>query len=144
MLQQLRLTLLLRLALKELTEQHFKIHYGATGHSYETIFSPYLVGAKSIEIEAPYIRVTHQIQKNLRFFEAVIKIPIIRKISLITSYDEETDVKEISEHLAAIWMMAIYPLTITGQRTQCVPGHWAVRTGCLQVRCAAASERRIS
>lgn len=102
MLQQLRLTLLLRLALKELTEQHFTIHYGATGHSYETIFSPYLVGAKSIEIEAPYIRVTHQIQKDLRFFEAVIKIPIIRKISLITSYDEETDVKEISEHLSEL------------------------------------------
>ena len=80
MLQQLRLTLLLRLALKELTEQHFTIHYGATGHSYETIFSPYLVGAKSIEIEAPYIRVTHQIQKNLRFVEAVEPYRVCRRL----------------------------------------------------------------
>ena len=73
-----------------------------------------------------------------------IAAPIIRKISLITSYDEETDVKEISEHLAAIWMMAIYPLTITGQRTQCAPGPWDERTGYLQVRCAVVNEQPIS
>lgn len=87
---------------QELTEQHFTIHYGATGHSYESIFSPYLEGAKSIEIEDPYIRVTHQIQNFVRFCEAVIKTPSIRKISLITSYDEETDVKEMSERLSEL------------------------------------------
>lgn len=86
----------------ELTEQHFTIHYGATGHSYESIFSSYLEGAKSIEIEDPYIRVTHQIQNFVRFCEAVIKTPSIRKISLITSYDEETDVKEMSERLSEL------------------------------------------
>ncbi|WBE26221.1 BREX system Lon protease-like protein BrxL [Denitrificimonas caeni] len=88
--------------IEELTEQHFTIHYGATGHSYETIFSPYLEGAKSIEIEDPYIRVTHQIQNFVRFCEAVIKTPSIRRISLITSYDDETDVKEMSERLSEL------------------------------------------
>ncbi len=68
-----------------LQEQHYTIHYGATGYSYESIIGPYLEGAKSIEIEDPYIRVTHQIQNFVRFCEAVIKAPNIKKIRLITS-----------------------------------------------------------
>jgi len=84
----------------ELTEQHFTIHYGATGYSYETIIGPYLQGAKSVEIEDPYIRVTHQIQNFVRFCEAIIKTPSVRKIRLITSYDDDTDVKEMSERLS--------------------------------------------
>lgn len=80
-------------------EQHFTIHYGATGYSYESIMSPYLVGAKKIEIEDPYIRAPHQVQNFVRFCEAVIKSPTIRKIVLYTSYDEQTDLKELSERL---------------------------------------------
>jgi len=80
-------------------EQHFTIHYGATGYSYESILSPYLLGAKSVEIEDPYIRVTHQIQNFVRFCEAVVKTPTIRKITLCTSYDDQTDMKELSDRL---------------------------------------------
>jgi ATP-dependent Lon protease len=87
---------------EELKEQHFTIHYGATGFSYESLFGPYLEGAKSIEIEDPYIRVTHQIQNFVRFCEAVIKAPNIKKIRLITSYDDDTDVKEMSERLSEL------------------------------------------
>lgn len=87
---------------KELAEQHFTIYYGDTGHSYESIFSPYLEGAKSIEIEDPYIRATHQIQNFVRFCEAVVKTPSVRKIRLITSYDEETDIKEMSDRLEGL------------------------------------------
>ena len=87
---------------EELKEQHFTIHYGATGYSYESMFGPYLEGAKSIEIEDPYIRVTHQIQNFVRFCEAVIKAPNIKKIRLITSYDDDTDVKEMSERLSEL------------------------------------------
>jgi len=83
----------------ELKEQHFTIHYGATSYSYESIFSPYLVGAKAIEIEDPYIRVTYQIQNFVRFCEAVIKTPTIRKITLATSYDQETNMQELSDRL---------------------------------------------
>lgn len=83
-------------------EQHFTIHYGATGYSYESIISPYLEGAKSIEIEDPYIRLTHQIQNFVRFCEAVIKTSTIKKIRLITSYDDDTDVKDMSDKLGEL------------------------------------------
>ena len=59
-------------------------------------------GAKSIEIEDPYIRVTHQIHNFVRFCEAVIKTPTVRKIRLITSYDDDTDVKKMSENLSEL------------------------------------------
>ncbi len=80
-------------------EQHFTIHYGATGYSYESILSPYLAGAKTVEIEDPYIRVPHQIQNFVRFCEAVVKTPTLRKIKLCTSYDDQTDMKELSDRL---------------------------------------------
>ena len=85
-----------------LKEQHYTIHYGATGYSYESIVGPYLEGAKSIEIEDPYIRVTHQIHNFVRFCEAVTKAPTVRKIRLITSYDDDTDVKKMSENLSEL------------------------------------------
>lgn len=80
-------------------EQHFTIHYGDTGHSYESILLPYLVGARRVEIEDPYIRANHQIQNFVRFCEAVIKAPTIRSIILITSYDDQTDLKMVAERL---------------------------------------------
>jgi len=88
--------------IKALKEQHYTIHYGATGYSYESIVGPYLDGAKSIEIEDPYIRVTHQIQNFVRFCEAVIKKPTVRKIRLVTSYDDDANVKEMSERLSEL------------------------------------------
>jgi ATP-dependent Lon protease len=42
-------------------ERHYRIHYGATGFSYETIFKDYLPGAEEITVEDPYIRAHHQI-----------------------------------------------------------------------------------
>ena len=82
-----------------LKEQHFKINYGATGYSYESIISPYLVKAKSVVIEDPYIRAKHQLNNFVRFCEAVIKQPSIDKITLITSYDDGTNVQEMAESL---------------------------------------------
>ena len=83
----------------ELTEQHYTIHYGDSGHSYESIVLPYLRGARSITIEDPYIRATHQVQNFVRFCEAAIKAPTVRNITLITSYDESTDLKELATRL---------------------------------------------
>ncbi len=83
----------------ELTEQHYTIHYGDSGHSYESIVLPYLRGAKVITIEDPYIRATHQVQNFVRFCEAAIKVPTVRNITLITSYDESTDLKELATRL---------------------------------------------
>lgn len=86
----------------QLTEQHYTIHYGATGYSYESIIGPYLLGGKEIVIEDPYIRLTHQVQNFVRFCEAIVKAPNIRKIQLITSYDSDTDVKEMSDKLGEL------------------------------------------
>ena len=60
---------------------------------------PYLFGAKAITIEDPYIRARHQINNFVRFCEAVAKSPTIRKITLITSYDDKTDVVALRDSL---------------------------------------------
>lgn len=82
-----------------LQEQHFTIHYGATGYSYDSIIAPYLQGAKTVVIEEPYIRVTHQIQNFVRFCESVVKAGI-KRIELTTGYDNDTPLAEIQEKLA--------------------------------------------
>lgn len=82
-----------------LKEQHFTIMYGETGRTYESIVVPYLFGAKSVIIEDPYIRARHQITNFVRFCEAVAKAPTVRKISLITSYDDKTDVVVLRDSL---------------------------------------------
>jgi ATP-dependent Lon protease len=84
---------------EELQEQHFKINYGATGYSYESIISPYLAKAKAIVIEDPYIRAKHQLNNFVRFCEAILKQPSINKITLVTSYDDQTNIQEMAEAL---------------------------------------------
>lgn len=88
-----------KLAVEVLKEQHYTITYDSTGYSYESIIVPYLAGAKSIVIEDPYIRATHQIQNFIRFCEAILKQPTVKKIQLITSYDDQTNVQELAERL---------------------------------------------
>ncbi|MFC4928684.1 MULTISPECIES: BREX system Lon protease-like protein BrxL [Pseudomonadota] len=83
----------------ELKEQHFTILYGDTGYSYESILGPYLQGAKAVVIEDPYIRLQHQIQNFVRFCETVLKAGTVKKISLITGYDDKTQLTDIAEKL---------------------------------------------
>ncbi len=83
----------------ELKEKHFTILYGDTGHSYESIIGPYLLGAKTIVIEDPYIRLQHQIQNFVRFCETILKTASVKKISLITGYDDNTQLTDIAEKL---------------------------------------------
>jgi ATP-dependent Lon protease len=85
--------------IEELKEQHFKINYDATGYSYESIITPYLIKAKNIVIEDPYIRAKHQLTNFIRFCEAVVKQPSVEKITLVTSYDDQTNVQEMTEVL---------------------------------------------
>ena len=80
-------------------EQHFTIMYGDTGHSYESIIGPYLFGAKAVVIEDPYIRLQHQIQNFVRFCETVLKSGTVKKIELVTGYDDRTQLAEIHEKL---------------------------------------------
>jgi ATP-dependent Lon protease len=83
----------------ELKEKHYTITYDSTGYSYESVIVPYLAGAKSVVIEDPYIRATHQVQNFIRFCEAILKQPTVKKIQLITSYDDQTNVQELAERL---------------------------------------------
>ena len=86
-------------AIPDLNEQHYTITYDSTGYSYESIIVPYLVGAKAVVIEDPYIRATHQVQNFIRFCEAILKQPTVKRIQLITSYDDQTNVQEMAERL---------------------------------------------
>ena len=80
-------------------ERHYTIGYGDTGHSYDTIFGTYLLGAKSIVVEDPYVRAPHQIANFVRFCETVVKSSTVQSISLITSYDQQTDLADVQEKL---------------------------------------------
>jgi ATP-dependent Lon protease len=82
-----------------LEEKHFTIYYGDTGHSYDSVFGSYLQGAKTITIEEPYIRVSHQIQNFVRFCETAVKTGTVKRIELTTSYDNETPIAEIQDKL---------------------------------------------
>ena len=83
----------------ELIERHFTIMYGDIGFSYESIMGPYLQGAKAVIIEDPYIRLQHQIQNFVRFCETVLRATTIKKICLITGYDDKTQLVEIAEKM---------------------------------------------
>ncbi|MBA1198251.1 BREX system Lon protease-like protein BrxL [Pseudomonas plecoglossicida] len=84
---------------EELVEKRFTIMYGDVGHSYESIIGPYLRGAKTVVIEDPYIRLQHQIQNFVRFCECVLKAGTVKKINLITGYDDNTQLADIAEKL---------------------------------------------
>jgi ATP-dependent Lon protease len=83
----------------ELKEQHFSIMYGDIGYSYESILGPYLVGAKAVTIEDPYIRLQHQIQNFVRFCETVLRAGSVKSIKLVTGYDDNTQLADIAEKL---------------------------------------------
>lgn len=84
------------------SERHFTILYGDTGHSYESIISSYLENAREIVVEDPYIRMTHQIQNFVRFCEAVINHSSIKRIKLVTSYDDSTNITEVNDRLGEL------------------------------------------
>lgn len=86
-------------AARESSEKHFTILYGDTGHTYESIMAPYLKGAKSVLVEDPYVRLPHQIQNFVRFCEAVMKAGTVRKITLLTSFDETTPLADMNDKL---------------------------------------------
>jgi len=80
-------------------ERHYTIFYGETGHSYESILGPYLPGVTQVHVEDPYIRMPHQIQNFVRFCEAVVKYHSVRRIQLVTGYDDITPLADIQEKL---------------------------------------------
>jgi ATP-dependent Lon protease len=83
-------------------EAHYRIHYGATGYSYERIFGDYLEGAEEILIEDPYIRLNHQVQNFLRFCETVVRMGSPKKITLVTKFEGQGERDESLPKLQTI------------------------------------------
>ena len=84
-------------------EKHLKIHYGDVGYSYEDVFKNYLVGAKEVIIQDPYIRQNHQISNFLKLAELLVKIGDCNKIHLITAsddYQQESENKSSFEQIS--------------------------------------------
>ncbi|MBK7566193.1 MAG: BREX system Lon protease-like protein BrxL [Bacteroidetes bacterium] len=79
---------------KSLEEKRIKVLYGDTGYGYESLFYDYLVGATEIVLEDAYIRQKHQINNFLRLCEIIVKIGSCKKLTLITSADDEEQKKE--------------------------------------------------
>lgn len=79
---------------KQLEEKRIKVLYGDTGFGYEALFYDYLVGATEIVLEDAYIRQKHQINNFLRLCEIIVKIGSCKKLTLITSADDEEQKKE--------------------------------------------------
>jgi ATP-dependent Lon protease len=86
----------------DLKEKHFTIFYGDTGHSYESIIGPYLHGAKSIQVEDPFVRMPHQIQNFVRLCETIVKLSAIKRIELITGYDDDVQKHELEQKLGEL------------------------------------------
>lgn len=84
-------------------ERHYRIHYGATGYSYDTIFGNYLAGAEKIEVEDAYIRQHHQIVNFLRFCETAVRLGTPKQITLITKFDNQA---EEEEAMSKLWTIA--------------------------------------
>ena len=58
-----------------------------------------MVSNLGVTIEYPYIRLQHQIQNFVRFCETVVRAGSVRRITLITGYDERTPLAEMAEKL---------------------------------------------
>lgn len=80
-------------------ERHFTIMYDDVGYTYESILGEYLNGTKTVTIEEPYVRTTHQVANFVRFCEAVVKAGNVRRINLIAGYNDDTPIAEIVEKL---------------------------------------------
>ena len=79
---------------KEPIEKNLKVHYGDIGYSYEDVFKDYLIGAKEVTIQDPYIRQKHQISNFLKLAELLVKVGDCQKIHLITSSDDSEQERE--------------------------------------------------
>ncbi|MEN8713848.1 MAG: BREX system Lon protease-like protein BrxL [Verrucomicrobiales bacterium] len=71
-------------------EKHLNIRHGDTGYSYRSIFGDYLVGAKKLVIQDPYIRKDYQIRNLISLCELAADIGTIKQISLITALEHES------------------------------------------------------
>jgi ATP-dependent Lon protease len=80
-------------------EQHFTILYGDVGYGYEAIVGPYMKGARSVVVEDPYIRLSHQVHNFVRLCETFVKSGTIKTILLVTNSEDRIQLAEVQETL---------------------------------------------
>lgn len=92
-----------------LRDKHITIRYGDTGYSYASLFGEYLIGAKELTVEDPYIRRDHQLRNLIQLCELCVQVDTIKKIILITGSDHayqkadiEPKFKSLAESLADV------------------------------------------
>jgi len=70
-------------------EKTLLIADGETGHSYKSLFGPYLKGARQIYLTDPYIRLEYQIRNLLAFIGIIDTVDGSVNLHLTTSTDDE-------------------------------------------------------
>lgn len=85
-----------------LTPNTIQIKEGETGYSYQNLFSPYLKGAKSIQIVDPYVRLEYQVRNLIAFIGIIDTSNGPVQLSLTTSAEDAYQEREISKKLDEI------------------------------------------
>ena len=74
-----------------LQEKSITVRMGQTGVSYEKLFAPYLIDARAITVEDPYIRAPWQVKNFVEFALMLINTRPVEdlKLTLVTNEEEE-------------------------------------------------------
>ncbi|MDD2467999.1 MAG: BREX system Lon protease-like protein BrxL [Desulfobulbus sp.] len=108
---------------QSLKEQHLTFQENQRGISFDTLFGPYLRGAKKITITDPYVRLFYQTRNFMEFLETVVKHkPREEEIAvhLITTEDEfkgeiqKTHLEKIKESSGAVGIGFTWEFDNTG------------------------------
>jgi hypothetical protein len=76
-------------------EKKVDIEDGQTGHSYDSLFAPYMQGASEVVVEDTYMLDPHQVANFLRFCELLIRRGTVKKIKLITKFTSDETVSRL-------------------------------------------------
>jgi ATP-dependent Lon protease len=85
-----------------LVERHFTIRYGEIGYSYQSLFGAYLMGAKTLTIEDPYIRKDYQLRNLIQVCELAVQTGTIKQIALVTGADHDYQRQEFEPKLRSL------------------------------------------
>jgi len=74
---------------EDAVEKTLLISDGEVGHSYKSLFGPYLKGAREIKLIDPYIRLEYQVRNLLSFIGIIDTVEGLVNLQLTTAADDE-------------------------------------------------------
>jgi ATP-dependent Lon protease len=121
-----------------LTEKTVRLLFGDTGHSYESLFGPYLAGARTVTLVEPYVRTTHQLGNLVRFSELLARVGDCRQLVLLTGQPEteeqQAEVRKALEDLK--WSLKEFEIQFdfsfsatSHDREMRLSNGWIIRSG---------------